>query len=119
MDLSRDVCDAILRGLVLRQQAATLLPVTSASAGPGASTTNCADDGDALTAVIAATARRAMAKDCLAGVTVAVVCDGRTVLLKGYGYDIIERRRPVDPSLTLFHIGSVTKLFARVISRDD
>jgi CubicO group peptidase (beta-lactamase class C family) len=45
----------------------------------------------------------------LSGMTVAVVRDGEVILLKGYGYADIEKRKPVDPERTLFRIGSITK----------
>jgi CubicO group peptidase (beta-lactamase class C family) len=54
---------------------------------------------------------QAMEDHHVAGVTVAVVQDGRTVLKKGYGFADIERGRRVDPDLTLFRIGSITKTF--------
>ena len=47
----------------------------------------------------------------LSGMTVAVVRDGEVILLKGYGYADIEKRKPVDPDRTLFRIGSITKPF--------
>lgn len=45
----------------------------------------------------------------LSGMTVAVVRDGEVILLKGYGYADIGKRKPVDPERTLFRIGSITK----------
>ncbi len=45
------------------------------------------------------------------GATVAVVKDGKLVIVKGYGYSDIEKRVPVDADNTLFRIGSITKLF--------
>lgn len=47
----------------------------------------------------------------IAGATVVVVKDGVIHVAKGYGYADVARRTPVDPQRTLFHIGSVTKLF--------
>jgi CubicO group peptidase (beta-lactamase class C family) len=47
----------------------------------------------------------------IAGAAVSVVQNGRTVLLRGYGYAAVDPHRPVDPERTLFRIGSVTKLF--------
>ncbi len=44
------------------------------------------------------------------GVAVAVVQDGKVILLKGYGYRDIEKQLPVTPN-TLFAIGSITKSF--------
>lgn len=47
----------------------------------------------------------------LPGAVVTIVKDGQVILLKGYGYADLARRAPVDPRLTLFRIGSITKTF--------
>ncbi|WP_157994614.1 serine hydrolase domain-containing protein [Peristeroidobacter agariperforans] len=47
----------------------------------------------------------------IAGGVVVIVKDGEVLLQKGYGYDDVEQRRPVDPERTLFRAGSVGKLF--------
>jgi CubicO group peptidase (beta-lactamase class C family) len=47
----------------------------------------------------------------IAGATVAVVKDGQLFFAKGYGYEDVEKRVPVDPEMTLFRPGSVSKLF--------
>ena len=47
----------------------------------------------------------------IAGATVAVIEGTETIFAKGYGYADVEARAPVDPELTLFRIGSVSKLF--------
>src|SRR6185295_17954446 len=47
----------------------------------------------------------------VAGATVAVVKDGQIYFSKGYGWQDVDKRIPVDPEKTLFRIGSVTKLF--------
>lgn len=47
----------------------------------------------------------------IAGGVVVIVKDGEVLLQKGYGYDDVEKRRPVDPERTLFRGGSVGKLF--------
>jgi CubicO group peptidase (beta-lactamase class C family) len=44
------------------------------------------------------------------GVAVAVVQDGKVILLKGYGYRDLEKQLPVTPN-TLFAIGSISKSF--------
>jgi CubicO group peptidase (beta-lactamase class C family) len=46
----------------------------------------------------------------IAGAVVAVVKDGRIVTSRGYGYSDVAKRTPVDPALTLFRPGSVSKL---------
>ncbi len=47
----------------------------------------------------------------LPGATVAVVKDGALFFAKGYGYADVAQQTPVDPERTLFHAGSVSKLF--------
>ena len=47
----------------------------------------------------------------IAGITAVMVKDGQVLYQKGYGYSDLERQIPVDPTTTLFRIGSVTKLF--------
>ena len=52
-----------------------------------------------------------LAEGPVAGGVVAIVQGGELVLARGYGYDDMEVRRPVDPERTLFRLGSVSKLF--------
>ncbi|MGO9934331.1 MAG: serine hydrolase domain-containing protein [Steroidobacteraceae bacterium] len=47
----------------------------------------------------------------IAGAVVAVVKDGKILTMRGYGYADVATRTPVDPKLTLFRPGSVSKLF--------
>jgi CubicO group peptidase (beta-lactamase class C family) len=47
----------------------------------------------------------------IAGAVVAIVRDGQALTERGYGYSDVETRAPVDPKLTLFRPGSVSKLF--------
>lgn len=47
----------------------------------------------------------------IAGAVVVVVKDGEVLAQKGYGYADLETRKPVDPALTLFRPGSISKLF--------
>jgi CubicO group peptidase (beta-lactamase class C family) len=46
----------------------------------------------------------------IAGAVVAVVKDGKILTMRGYGYSDVDKRTPVDPKLTLFRPGSVSKL---------
>jgi CubicO group peptidase (beta-lactamase class C family) len=46
----------------------------------------------------------------IAGAVVAVVKDGQIVTARGFGYSDVQKRAPVDPKLTLFRPGSVSKL---------
>lgn len=52
-----------------------------------------------------------MAQQRIAGAEVAVVRDGETLLVKGYGIDSVEPRRAVDPNESLFRLGSISKTF--------
>jgi CubicO group peptidase (beta-lactamase class C family) len=49
--------------------------------------------------------------------TVAIARRGELILAKGYGFEDIEQRIPVDPHETLFRPGSTSKLFTWVSSR--
>jgi CubicO group peptidase (beta-lactamase class C family) len=46
----------------------------------------------------------------IAGAVVVVVKDGQVLTERGYGYSDVAARTPVDPKLTLFRPGSVSKL---------
>ena len=46
----------------------------------------------------------------IAGAVVAVVKDGKILTERGYGYSDVAKHTPVDPKLTLFRPGSVSKL---------
>ena len=52
-----------------------------------------------------------MSTERIAGTTVSVVRDGALWFSKGYGFANVDADTPVDPSRTLFRIGSVSKLF--------
>ena len=52
-----------------------------------------------------------MTQQRIAGAEVAVVRDGETLLVKGYGIDSVEPRRAVDPNESLFRLGSISKTF--------
>jgi CubicO group peptidase (beta-lactamase class C family) len=47
----------------------------------------------------------------IAGAVVAIVKDGEVLTERGYGYADVAAKKPVDPKLTLFRPGSVSKLF--------
>jgi CubicO group peptidase (beta-lactamase class C family) len=47
----------------------------------------------------------------IAGAVVVVVKDGQVLVQKGFGYSDVAARKPVDPNLTLFRPGSISKLF--------
>lgn len=52
-----------------------------------------------------------MASGDVAGSVLVVVKDGEILFKKGYGYADLENKIPVDPDVTLFRPGSVSKLF--------
>jgi CubicO group peptidase (beta-lactamase class C family) len=62
-----------------------------------------------LEALVDGVVREAMATSHIAGAAVSVVQDGQVVLKKGYGF--AAPGRPVDPDLTLFRVGSISKTF--------
>jgi CubicO group peptidase (beta-lactamase class C family) len=45
------------------------------------------------------------------GAVVVVVKDGQPLTMRGFGYSDLKAQKPVDPELTLFRPGSVSKLF--------
>jgi CubicO group peptidase (beta-lactamase class C family) len=47
----------------------------------------------------------------IAGAVVVIVKDGEVLTERGYGYADVAAKKPVDPKLTLFRPGSVSKLF--------
>jgi len=47
----------------------------------------------------------------IAGAVVVIVKDGEILSERGFGYADVAERKPVDPKLTLFRPGSVSKLF--------
>jgi CubicO group peptidase (beta-lactamase class C family) len=46
----------------------------------------------------------------IAGAAVVIVKDGKILVERGYGYSDVAGRKPVDPALTMFRPGSVSKL---------
>lgn len=52
-----------------------------------------------------------LAREDIAGATVAIVKDGKLLFAKGYGYSDVANKKPVSPEETLFRPGSVSKLF--------
>ena len=55
-----------------------------------------------------------MASEAGGTAVIAVVKDGQVVAMKGYGLDKPRSGKPVDPSTTLYRIGSVSKLFTAI-----
>ncbi|MEX0298359.1 MAG: serine hydrolase domain-containing protein [Kordiimonas sp.] len=55
-----------------------------------------------------------MAAHEIAGLTLAVVKDGKPIILKGYGYADAPAGKRVDPFRSMFRVGSISKLFTWV-----
>ncbi len=53
-------------------------------------------------------------RDDVAGATISVFQNGRPLILKGYGYSDFKKKTPVDPVITTFRPGSISKLFTYV-----
>ena len=53
----------------------------------------------------------ALQRDDIAGAVVVIVKDGQVLTQRGFGYADVAAHKPVDPSSTLFRIGSISKLF--------
>src|SRR5260221_7984229 len=47
----------------------------------------------------------------IAGATVSIVKDGKSLLTEGYGFSDVRARHPVNADSTLFRIGSISKMF--------
>lgn len=86
---------------------------------PGAAETDAAspphplDQAD-LEAFFDGIFRIQLERNDIAGATVLVTKDGRTLLEKGYGYSDWEKKTPVDPVTTGFRPASISKLFTWV-----
>ena len=65
---------------------------------------------DALPAFIDATVPTLMEQGHVPGAAIAIVHEGRIVMLRGYGQARLDAGAPVDASRTLFRIGSVSKV---------
>lgn len=64
-----------------------------------------------LEAYVDGIVRDSLVQDHIVGATVAIVQDGQVLLKKGYGAASLSPWRPVDPDMTLFRLGSVSKTF--------
>ncbi len=102
--------------------AAAPAPAVSAPAAPPAAAATPAAPAAATGAAVPLTAEDlgawldgympyALHTGDLAGAVVAVVKDGQILLERGFGYSDVAKKTPVDPKLTLFRPGSVSKLF--------
>src|SRR5688572_2547520 len=64
---------------------------------------------ETLPGLVDAEAPRLMAQQHAPGTALAIVHDGKMVMLRAYGTGDVERATPVDAARTLFRVGSVTK----------
>ena len=64
-----------------------------------------------LDAFVDGLVRDAMAREHIAGVTVAVVQNSQVVLKKGYGFASLQPQRAVDPDRSLFRVGAISQTF--------
>ena len=78
---------------------------------PTANTTRGPQNVTELASFLNTTITEQLAADHIAGATVAVVKDGRLFYAHGYGYADVEHKTPVDANVSMFEIGSTTKLF--------
>jgi len=53
-------------------------------------------------------------RDDVAGATISIYQNGQPLLLKGYGYADFKKKTPVDPVVTTFRPGSISKLFTGI-----
>ncbi len=74
-------------------------------------TTTFPEDVNILEAYLDGVIETHMKEKNIAGASLSLVKDGETILKKGYGYADVERKTEVDPEVTLFRLGSVSKLF--------
>lgn len=103
------MCHRIHPAVRLRLAAAGLLLAAGLLAGSVPAAAQAQDRGR-LVAALDSTARDHAADSTVAGVAVAVVRGGDTLLLEGYGYADLEHRVPT-PADAVYEIGSVTKQF--------
>ncbi len=88
----------------------TTHPASKSPSAPTSATGGAALTTDDLNAWLDGYMPYALKTGDIAGAVVAVVKDGQIVTTRGYGYSDVARHTPVDPALTLFRPGSVSKL---------
>jgi len=71
-------------------------------------------DAGALEAFVDGAVRPLMKNHNSPAGTLAIVKNGQLMLARGYGFQDVERRIPVDPARSLFRAGSVSKVFTWV-----
>ena len=98
---------------------ALLMPFAATASSPAAPPIDAVDQVerqslDRLPAFIDEMVASQIRTSEVAGAVVTIVHDGKIFTNKGYGFKNIEDNVPVDPDTTLFHPGSVSKLFTWV-----
>jgi CubicO group peptidase (beta-lactamase class C family) len=69
------------------------------------------EDSVALEAFMDGVIKTHLNEKKIAGATLAIIQNGKIILKKGYGYSDLATKKPVDPDLTMFRIGSISKMF--------
>ncbi len=82
--------------------------------GSGTTLAASLDDHQALETFVDGLATSLMKSNNSPAGTVAIMHRGELIFAKGYGYQDVEAQVPVDPAVTLFRPGSVSKLFTWV-----
>ena len=95
---------------VLAASFLALAMVSPAAQGNPSESTAVALTADDVNAWLDGYLPYALHRGDIAGAVVAVVKDGQILTERGYGYSDVAKRTPVDPKLTLFRPGSVSKL---------
>ncbi len=91
---------------------ATAAPTQPAAAAPATVPTPTHElTADDLRTFFAGLVPYTLQRGDIAGATIAVVKDGQVLFTQGYGYADLKTRKPVDPAMTMFRPGSVSKLF--------
>jgi CubicO group peptidase (beta-lactamase class C family) len=104
------IAAAVLGALVLGAAVPTWVEGRQARAAPTATPGRAPLSPEALDAFVSGVTADAMKSEHVAGLSVAIVQNGRPVLAKGYGAASFAPYRPVTPE-TLFRLGSTTKTF--------
>jgi len=103
----RSLSNFFVHLFVIVSSFASVLPVAASSAHNPAGPNDPIEVGAFLDGLIVSE----MNEKYIPGAVVVVVKDGEVLYAKGYGYADLTTHTPVDPAVTLFRPGSVSKLF--------
>jgi CubicO group peptidase (beta-lactamase class C family) len=109
--MARGSSFAAIAALVVAIASGMHAPVWAAESAEQAASPPGASELPGLEAFVDGVIDGYMQKDKIAGVEVAIVRNGELLLLKGYGIDAVEPVQRVDPTRSLFRIGSISKTF--------